>query len=77
MKNLVIFRMFLCFPLVGFLLPDIGIWLSRAHEPIPVMHFVIVAVLAIGIAACTIRIIILKKRTGDIANTNKNSAFDV
>jgi hypothetical protein len=74
MEKLIIFRMFLCFPLVGFLLPDIGIWLSKGGEPIPLAHIIVEAALIASIAISTVRISVLKKRQNS-EETAKTSSF--
>ena len=77
MENLVIFRMFLCFPLVGFLVPDFVIWMSSTTEPIPVAHIVIEAILVFCIAVCTAWIMVLKKRQNNESNSDGNSALEI
>jgi hypothetical protein len=67
MEKLIILRMFLCFPLFGSILPEVGIWLSNRSEGIPLIHLIIEATLLIFVAICSLRIYILKKR-------NKNAA---
>jgi len=62
MEKLIIFRMFLCFPLFGSILPDIGIWLSSRTETIPLIHLIIETTLLISVVICSIRIYILKKK---------------
>jgi hypothetical protein len=67
MEKLIIFRMFLCFPLFGSILPDIGIWLSSRTETIPLLHLIIETTLLISVAICSVRIYILKKKKDESA----------
>jgi hypothetical protein len=75
MEKLIILRIFLYFPLVGFVLPDAGIWLSGAPSAIPSAHIIIEAVLIAFITLCYVIVSILKKRGDDTGGANKGSAF--
>jgi hypothetical protein len=75
MEKLIILRIFLYFPLVGFVLPDAGIWLSGAPSAIPFAHLVIVAVLIAFIAFCSVMVSIIKKRENHMDEADKGSAL--
>ena len=75
MEKLIILRIFLYFPLVGFVLPDAGIWLSGAPSAIPFAHLIIEAVLIAFITTCSVIVSILKKRGNGTDQTDKGSAF--
>jgi hypothetical protein len=62
MEKLIILRIFFCFPLVGLLLPDAGIWLSNRAVHIPLSHLLMEGPLIIFIAICSVMINVLKKR---------------
>jgi len=68
MEKLIILRMFFCFPLVGLLLPDVGILLSNYPGKVPVIHVVIEVTLLVCIALCTAAIKYGKKRNQNRAN---------
>jgi len=75
MEKLIILRIFLYFPLVGFVLPDAGIWLSRTPSAIPLAHLIIEAVLIAFITLCSVMVSILKKRENGTDEADKGSAF--
>ena len=75
MEKLIILRIFLYFPLVGFVLPDAGILLSGAPSAIPVAHLIIVAILIAFIAFFSVMVSILKKRENHTNEADKGSAF--
>jgi hypothetical protein len=62
MEKLLILRMFLCFPLIGFLFPDVGLWLTNKRDVIPSLHLMIEVTLLMLISICTIFIIRIKQR---------------
>lgn len=63
MEELVIFRLFMAFPVIGLLIPDIGLLLSDYRiSRIPSTHLIIEITLAISIAICTWGITHLKRK---------------
>jgi hypothetical protein len=63
MEDLVIFRAFLTFPLIGLLIPDAGILLlNRRAAHIPVSHVIIEVTLLICIATCSFSRKYLKRK---------------
>jgi hypothetical protein len=77
MKTLILLRLFLCFPLIGSLLPDAGTWLSNGLAAIPPVHLVIEAVLLITIAICSVRISVIKKREINPDDKSEHSAYEL
>ena len=77
MEKLIIFRIFLYFPFIGFTLPDAGVLLSRAPSVIPFAHLIIEAILIAFIILCSVRISVLKKRDNNTAGSDKHSAFEL
>jgi hypothetical protein len=75
MEKLIILRIFLFFPFVGFSLPDAGMFLSRTPTSIPVVHLLIEALLATFIVLCSLWIAILKKRENDTHGTDEKFGF--
>jgi uncharacterized membrane protein len=61
MEKLVIFRMFLCFPLAGVLVPDAMVVLSGTSLNIPTVHLAVELALIILISLCS-AVIYYKKR---------------
>lgn len=61
MENLVILRMFFCFPLAGLLVPDAIIVLSEKPNRIPVKHLIIELLLIALISLCS-AVIYYKRR---------------
>ncbi|MCR8560834.1 hypothetical protein KXD93_24465 [Mucilaginibacter sp. BJC16-A38] len=53
MEKLIILRIFFCFPLIGFILPDLGSLLSTKSVGIPMIHLLMEAVLIVIVAICT------------------------
>jgi hypothetical protein len=57
MEDLIIFRLFLAFPLIGLIIPDIGLFFSSLMKRhIPVTHIIIEGTLLICIFICTLGI---------------------
>ena len=52
MKELLIFRIFALFPLVGILIPDVANWLN-ASSSIPAEHLIVEITLAICVIICS------------------------
>ncbi len=75
MEKLIIFRIFLYFPFIGFTLPDAGVLLSQTPSVIPSAHLIIEAVLIAFITLCSVIVSILKKRENGTEHTDKHSAF--
>jgi hypothetical protein len=75
MEKLLILRMFLCFPLIGFLIPDLGLWLSNKHAAIPAYHLMIEVTLLILISICSIFIIIKKREDDNTVDTQKDQVY--
>ncbi len=71
MEKLVIFRLFLCFPLFGFVLPDAGFLLANKPINVPHEHLVVEATLIFMISICSLLIFVKRKRdhNRDISNT--------
>jgi hypothetical protein len=72
MEKLVILRMFLCLPLIGFLFPDVGLWLSNKQAIIPAFHLMIEVTLLIFISICSIFIFIKKRGHNNTVDTQKD-----
>jgi len=62
MEKIILFRMFLTFPLVGLLLPDISEFALENFRQIPESHRVIDLVLVISILICQASILISKRK---------------
>jgi len=56
MKDLVIFRTFCLFPLIGLLFPDILTKFYSPHIAIPVEHVIVEVTLAISVFICSVGI---------------------
>jgi hypothetical protein len=57
MEEFVIFRLFLAFPVIGLLIPDIGMIFSGIRfSRIPATHFIIEITLSVCIMVCSIGI---------------------
>jgi len=67
MEKLVIFRMFLYFPLAGVLVPDTMVVLSGTFQSIPITHLSVELVLITLILLCS-AMIYYKKRNGNSSN---------
>jgi hypothetical protein len=63
MEELIIFRLFLAFPVIGLLLPDIGLLFSgyRIYR-IPATHLIIEITLSICIVICSLWIVRFKRK---------------
>lgn len=66
MEDIIKFRIFLSFPLLGLLIPDLGLFLtgSSASDSIPVTHLIIAATLLICIAVLTVGIMLHTRKHG-------------
>ncbi|MBE9584214.1 hypothetical protein IM792_07120 [Mucilaginibacter sp. JRF] len=66
MEDIIKFRIFLSFPLLGLLIPDLGLYLtgSSASISMPITHLIIVTTLLICIAVLTVGISVYKKKHG-------------
>ena len=73
MENLAIFRLFLCFPLFGFLLPDAGFLLSNKPFRVPTAHIIVEVTLIAMVAICSIMISIMKKRENNSLDNDKST----
>ncbi|MCC8409774.1 hypothetical protein LJ707_12615 [Mucilaginibacter sp. UR6-1] len=64
MEDIIKFRIFLTFPLLGLLIPDLGLFLtgSSALAALPVTHRIIASTLLICIAVLTVGISLYKKK---------------
>lgn len=62
MEDLIIFRMFLGFPIIGMLIPDAGMMFSSPKKDIPLSHLIIASSLLTSIIVCTAGIIIFKRK---------------
>lgn len=62
MEDLIIFRIFLTFPLIGLLIPDTGLLLSDAKHHISVNHTIIEITLLTSIIICSIGISYFKRK---------------
>lgn len=64
MEDIIKFRIFLSFPLLGLLIPDLGLFLtgSSATAAFPITHAIIAATLSICIAVLTIGIMLYSKK---------------
>ncbi|MGN6181043.1 MAG: hypothetical protein ACTHNW_17810 [Mucilaginibacter sp.] len=63
MEELIIFRLFLAFPVIGLLIPDVGLLFSgyRLYR-IPATHLIIEITLSICIGICSLWIVHFKRR---------------
>ena len=75
MEKLTILRMFFCFPLLGFLVPDAGIFLSKNQGDIPMIHFIIEVALGFCILICTAVIAYKKRHQNHVSKTNGASFY--
>jgi hypothetical protein len=66
MEDIIKFRIFLSFPLLGLLMPDLGLYLtgSTASISMPITHLIIITTLLICIAVLTVGISLYKKKHG-------------
>lgn len=72
MEDIVNFRLFLSFPLIGLLIPDVGLFLTGASaSALPVTHLIIAVTLLVCIAVLTVGIT-LYKRKHNITNATNN-----
>lgn len=63
MEEFVVFRLFMAFPVIGLLIPDIGsIFTGYGIAHIPATHIIIEATLSICIAICSAGIKNLKRK---------------
>jgi hypothetical protein len=67
--------MFLCFPLIGFLIPDLGIWLSNKHAVIPAFHLMTEVTLLMFISICSIFIILIKQRGHNHVDSHEGPVY--
>ncbi|SDS17607.1 hypothetical protein SAMN05216490_0677 [Mucilaginibacter mallensis] len=69
MENLIIFRIFLAFPLIGLLIPDTGLFLSDAKNHLSANHTIIELTLLTSIITCSVGISYFKRKINkDINN---------
>jgi len=68
MEKLVIFRMFLCFPLAGVLVPDAMVVLSGTSPIIPAVHLAVELALITLISLCSAVIYYKKKNVNSPRN---------
>jgi len=69
MEDLIKFRIFLTFPLIGLLIPDTGLLLSDAkHHILSANHTIIELTLLTSIIICSIGIHYLKRKTNKKLN---------
>lgn len=69
MEKLIILRLFLYFPLIGFGLPDLGFLLSAKAGNIPLAHILVEAVLITVVAVCTYFITVSKRKQDTLKNS--------
>jgi len=62
MEDLIIFRLFLAFPLIGLLLPDTGTLFSPVKGYIPATHIIIEVTLLVSIMVCSAGIMYFKRK---------------
>lgn len=63
MEELLIFRLFLAFPIIGLLIPDIGLLLSGYRiSLIPATHLIIEATLSVCIIICSVWTMHIKRK---------------
>jgi hypothetical protein len=62
MEDLTIFRIFLTFPFIGLLIPDMGIAFSNSINNIPVSHTIIEATLLLSIIVCSMGMAYFKRK---------------
>ncbi len=62
MEDLLIFRIFLAFPLIGLFIPDAGMLLSDVKHPISANHTIIEITLLTSIIVCSIGINYFKRK---------------
>lgn len=66
MEDLVIFRIFLTFPLIGLLLPKAGIMFAGAKGYISVADVIITITLLISVLICSLGIMHHKRKLGPV-----------
>ena len=75
MDNLIIFRLFLSFPLIGLLIPDLGSLLSNTKGYVSASHLITEATLMICILVCSSGIVYAKRRLNGVILANNNAAI--
>jgi hypothetical protein len=69
MEDLIIFRIFLTFPLIGLLIPDSGLlWLDFKHR-VPTGHIIIELTLLTSIIICSAGIAYMKRKSNREVNS--------
>ena len=66
MEDLIIFRIFLAFPLIGLLLPDTGMLLLESNTNVSASHVIIDVTLLISILVCSAGILYIKRKNSII-----------
>jgi hypothetical protein len=79
MEDITNFRIFLSFPLIGLLIPDIGLFLTGASaSALPVTHLIIAVTLLVCIAVLSVGIVLYKKKHNIAGNTTTGTpVFDL
>jgi hypothetical protein len=72
MEDIIIFRIFLAFPLIGLLIPDAGLKLLDFKHHIPVNHIIIEATLLISILTCAAGIAYFKRKLNKDLNSDSS-----
>ena len=63
MEEFTIFRLFLCFPLIGLLIPDVGLVFSEfGISHIPLTHLIIEITLSVCMIVCSVGVSYLKRK---------------
>jgi len=75
MDNLIIFRLFLSFPLIGLLIPDLGSLLANTKNYIPAEHLITEITLLISVMVCSAGIAYFKRKLNGIAIIGDNAVM--
>jgi hypothetical protein len=70
MEDLIIFRIFMAFPLIGLLIPDLGGLLSNTKSEVTATHLIIEITLLISILTLTAGIMYFKRKQNPPAVRN-------
>jgi hypothetical protein len=69
MEDLIIFRIFLTFPLIGLLIPDSGLLMLDFKHHVPTGHIIIELTLLTSIIICSAGIAYMKRKSNREVNS--------
>jgi hypothetical protein len=75
MDNLIIFRLFISFPLIGLLIPDLGSLLSNTKGYVPASHLITEVTLITCVMVCSVGIMYFKRKLNGIVLNNDTAAI--